>query len=48
MNDLTTMMRTMMARLDAIEVDQRRGITHVMKDDSDDEEELETVRKEHK
>lgn len=33
-----------MARLDAIEAAQRRGIIHVIRDDNDDEEELEIVR----
>lgn len=43
-NNLTTMMRTMMPRLDAVEASHRRGITYVMKDDNDDEEELEIIR----
>ena len=42
-NDLTTMM----ARIDSIEATQRRGITHVISDDSNDDEELETIREEH-
>ena len=44
--DLRTMMRTMMARMDAVEASQRRGITHVLRDDSDDEKEEDTIREE--
>lgn len=45
-NDIIVMMRTRMARMDSIEVAQRRGITHVIRDDNDDEEELETIKEE--
>ena len=34
-NDITTMM----IRIDVVEASRRRGVTHVIKDDSDDEEE---------
>lgn len=40
------MMRTMMARMDAIEATQRRGITHVIRDHNEEEEELETIKEE--
>ena len=36
----------MMTRMDAIEAGQRRGITHVIRDDNEEEEELETMREE--
>ena len=39
-------MRTMMSRMDAIEVVQRRGIASVMQDNGDDEAESKTTRKE--
>ena len=36
-NELTEMMRTMMTRMDVIQATWRRGITHVIRDDNDDE-----------
>ena len=35
-NELIEMMRTMVDRMDAIEVAQRRCITHVVRDENDD------------
>ena len=35
-----------MAKMDVIMTDQRRDITHVIRDDNDDEEELEIIREE--
>ena len=42
-NDLTTMV----ARVDAIEATKRRGTAQVIREDNDDDEELETIIEEH-
>ena len=45
-NELIEIMRTMMDRMDAIEATKRRGITHVIRDENVDEEELGIIRDE--
>jgi predicted urease superfamily metal-dependent hydrolase len=44
-NDISKTLRVMYARLDAMEVAHRRGITIEVHDESEDEEEVEAIRK---
>ena len=45
-NEIIEMMRMMVVRMDSIEEAQRRGIKPMIRDDNDDEEELEIINEE--